>query len=240
MMVIKQTSIAIFFIATIFGSIYCQEFKFLEPDQLHEYKIIFINNIGDTLSNEDLEIETTDKRWSGQPGLQKQIIFHHHPNEDSILSIIPSKYYTYRIQNKLRRGKRNVFKYEMVTGGFFLMNKFWMHPPRGNQYRALEGVPYPCVYLDSLPDDTSIGHYRDDRKFFDERGLVKIFYEAKKTNSFLWGDSKYKSWIISATQEGYYNHRLDAVFTMEEGFLVLDWTLDDGYRIVVEKKPSTK
>jgi hypothetical protein len=70
---IKITFIFGFILITFSAS--SQDFKYFETKRDYIYTALYIDSIGDTITNETLTIRIPDRRWIAQPWMQKSVIY---------------------------------------------------------------------------------------------------------------------------------------------------------------------
>jgi len=122
------------------------------------YDAIFISQQGDTITRETVELAFKSSLWKFDKNQQELFITYNtdtlgiksflHPSEKK-----RRKYE--KFEAKRKEGKKGWENWtwlekEEVTGYILNDSVFWMHPPRGNQYRYMQASGMPQVQLNNL------------------------------------------------------------------------------------------
>ena len=225
-------------------SAYAQETKYFETKRDYIYTAVYIDSIGDTITNEKLIIRIPDKRWIAQPWKQKSLIYIYNTDTIGYKNYIdPSSFFQEKNKEYFNEhGESRLIKKE-TTGG--LESKrysyLYMHPPRNNQYRMLFYAPHPIFVYSALDNenDTVIytnqqvpgaGYFKQEyiyaslgEKIFLSR-LINVYQVSVTSN--LMTDKKDVSKNID-----FFSSTLDALFSMEYGFIKLHYEFKSGVRI---------
>jgi hypothetical protein len=146
----RRTAVLLLFIY-VSSVAHSQITEYFSGDQCYHYNVIYIDSIGDTITNENLKVLPTNKRWIFQPGKQKVVRYiyetdtsqyKNYRDPEDLFREMDKKYY-------VRKKKYRLTKIEK-TGGYVNDSSFYLHPPRVNQYRMLFYSVHPYFALRSL------------------------------------------------------------------------------------------
>jgi len=140
----RQKKDSFFIILMIFHfSLFSQNY-FDESKEYHYQVSYLIDN--DTITNEKMIIKPLGRKWIFQPWRQVAFKYIYFPdtltfikykNNDPNISGINFSYS--KVHGKIKLRKKE------ITGGRDVPHKFFMHPPRSNQYGVLTNAIYPSV-----------------------------------------------------------------------------------------------
>jgi hypothetical protein len=197
----------------------------------YQYKALFINSIGDTISNERIIIYSSGLPWEAQTSQTLIKIFYE--TEEMALQRIENPCYKRKKKKKINR------VIEERTGAIETDSLIWLHPPRSNQYLYTEIAPFPQV----IPFKLDIGQSWESGTMFilfgwgKFKGRVKSSYEVVgKFNADYMQIQLQDCWEIKA----YSDHNklgksfLSFIYQKEYGFLKLDYLFFDGNKIILE------
>lgn len=116
-------------------------------NRTYHYRAVFVNSVGDTLSQERITLKPSGQPWAYQKKTQTAFdIQYQYTAKDSLTFL------TYT--NPKSKEKENPIAYEWekseTTGAIENKQNVWMHPFRNNQYNYSEIAPYPHIKLDAL------------------------------------------------------------------------------------------
>ena len=238
----KFTFSIVFFLITI--SAYAQETKYFETKRDYIYTAVYIDSIGDTITNEKLIIRIPDKRWIAQPRVQKSVIYIYDTDTIDYKKFVNSDTYQHERNQRLyqKNGEFPLSKKE-TTGG--LESKrysyIYMHPPRRNQYYMLFHAPHPYFFYSALEKESDTALITNQQFYGAGYMHQEYIYQNLGKNEVL-GDSMntYQINVSSdlVTKKEYflkeidlYSSTLDALFCMEYGFIKMHYEFKNGVRI---------
>jgi len=222
--------------------LFAQIEDYFSGNRSYHYNAIYIDSLGDTITNEILTVIPTDKRWFFQPG--KQMVVKYIFNTDT------SQYKNYRDPDEIFREmdedyhtKKNKYRLteKTKTGGYCNDDFFYLHPPRTNQYRRLSYSVHPFFNLRSLEkkhDEFTI----DFIKLHTKGRLIQKFV-IDSIGTKLFNDKKLAFWKVFAestldpVNEYYeqnkwrYKSSFDALFCEEYGFIEMNYEFEIGVKI---------
>jgi hypothetical protein len=165
-----------------------------------------------------IRMEITGKGWKAAPETSREMVIH---------------YNFAHIDTSIFRGIPDIGWVNTDTTGAVENEKTcWIHPPRHNQYRILELAPFPRI-------DYPLEYGRRYKKIlfisdgWGDLSNTKVYWNYT-IHSYVEG-----VWRISATAEptatpGAIN-RLDFTFSVNQGFLTMDYRFQDGTRIIMKQ-----
>ncbi|WP_367328838.1 hypothetical protein [Lentimicrobium sp.] len=205
-------TIAFFFLVMIAPA----QDKIFRAGNAFNYAIGYSNR--DIFVQDTIRMEITGKGWKAAPETSREMVIHY-----SFAHIDTSIF---------RRIPDIGWVHTDTTGAVENEKSCWIHPPRHNQYRILELAPFPRI----------------DYPLEEGRRYKKILFISDG-----WGDlsntkvywnynihsCKDGIWHISATAEptvtpGAINS-LDFTFSVNQGFLTMDYRFQDGTRIIMKQ-----
>ncbi|RSK48370.1 hypothetical protein [Hymenobacter rigui] len=228
------------FAAYVLGALSISIHPSAAPDSLvifragrtYEYRAVFINPAGDTLSRGGVTLEATGTPWAAQRKTQKAIRIHYHYTaQDSITFLV----YPDPTTKRPDKPKRYSWARTHVTGAIENRQKVWFHPFRDNQYIHTEIAPFPEVWLDSL---------RSGGQWFNQTtisvgwgkfiGSVRSTYQVVRHETRQYGALSLPGcWLIKsvATHDKLGDSYLDFYFHPQYGFTEMHYHFFDGMRI---------
>jgi hypothetical protein len=198
----------------------------------YEYRAIFINPAGDTLTRGGVTLEALGTPWAAQPKTQTAIRRHYHYTAQDSITFL-----TYPDPRTKRpdKPKGYIWARTDVTGIIENKQQVWIHPFRDNQYVHTEIAPFPKVLLDSLQLG---GHWRNrlliimgHGKF---KGTTNSTYQVAGQEIRQYGALSLPGcWLIKsvATHDKLGDSYLDFYFHPEYGFTEMHYRFFDGTRI---------
>ncbi|MDY0281511.1 MAG: hypothetical protein RBR35_13235 [Salinivirgaceae bacterium] len=219
-----------------------QEVNFLDKNKEYHYKAVYIDKSGDTITNEKLILWPLCKPWIGQPWLQTAIRYKYHPNPEQYKNYIdPDDFFHKKdVRHLKRKGKIRAHRNE-TTGAIINENAFYIHPPRGNQYRMLFYAPHPWIHHGYYFD--SIFPYHFQLRIYGVGIFHQIYNATILPDTILFG-RQVKMWELHVPSTGeikerfvakdMFNSTLDALFTREFGFIKMHYTFENGIRILFD------
>jgi hypothetical protein len=236
---IKITFIFGFILITFSAS--SQDFKYFETKRDYIYTALYIDSIGDTITNETLTIRILDRRWIGQPWLQKSVRYIYDADTADLKNYVdPDKYFRERNNKYFKKKGKPRYSEKETTGGFQSESYFYMHPPRTNQYRMLFYSAHPKFLSSNLENgsDTISSNlrifglgYLDQKYRFQELGKKECLGDSinvyqVSVNSFPVSEKE-----LSIEKLNFYTSTFDAVFSFEYGFIKMHYEFKSGVRI---------
>ncbi len=205
-------TIAFFFLVMIAPA----QDKIFRAGNAFNYAIGYSNR--DIFVQDTIRMEITGKGWKAAPETSREMVIH---------------YSFAHIDTRIFRRIPDIgWVHTDTTGAVENEKSCWIHPPRHNQYRILELAPFPRI----------------DYPLEEGRRYKKILFISDG-----WGDlsntkvywnynihsCKDGIWHISATAEptvtpGAINS-LDFTFSVNQGFLTMDYRFQDGTRIIMKQ-----
>jgi len=209
---------------------------YFEKGKEYHYHALYIDQ-GDTLTSEKLILKPLGRPWLPQPWLQTAIRYIYHTdtsgyrNIEHPLSTVPSK---------------NIDKKE-TTGATQKENEFYMHPPRDNQYDMLFYAAHPRIKKRCITDSTTtftagIG--------IPLMGTFWHHYTVTPRGDTIIDSKRIKAWQVETDldaeiqeedeKEGIYKSTMDAVYTVEYGFVKMHYTFEDSTKIQFDFEKMVK
>lgn len=205
-------TIAIFFLVMIAPA----QDKIFRAGNAFNYAIGYSNR--DIFVQDTIRMEITGKGWKSAPTTSREMVIHHSfaHIDTSIFREIPDIGWVHTD----------------TTGAVENEKTCWIHPPRHNQYRILELAPFPRI-------DYPLEEGRRYKKIlfisdgWGDLSNTKVYW------NYIIHSCKDGIWHISATAEptvtpGVINS-LDFTFTVNQGFLTMDYRFQDGTRIIMKQ-----
>ncbi len=224
--------------------VFSQETAYFETKRDYIFKALYIDSVGDTITNEKLIIRIPDRRWIAQPQVQKSVIYIYGTDTTDYKNYVdPDSYFrerNVRLYNK--RGKFPIVKKE-TTGGLE-SNRYsylYMHPPRANQYRMLFHAPHPYFFYSALDKEIDTAIITNQQFYGAGYMRQQYIYQKLGQEKFLGDSIEFYSVDVSSelisTKEYYkdkldfYSSTLDALFCLEYGFVKLHYEFKSGVKI---------
>jgi hypothetical protein len=202
---------------------------------------LYIDSSGDTITNERLILRTLDRRWIGQPWLQRSIKYIYDTDTADYKNYInPDSYQRGRDKKYYRRKDKFRLSEKEITGGYQTKDYFYMHPPRRNQYSMLFYAAHPAFHsrvlekgTDTIPiNNTIYGVGTMNQKYrFQDLGKDEILGDSidvyqVNVNAYLMTEKeKFKKKI------DFYASTFDALFCFEYGFIKMHYEFKSGVKI---------
>ena len=216
--------------------------KYFETKRDYIYKALYIDSSGDTITNERLILRTLDRRWIGQPWLQRSIKYIYDTDTADYKNYTdPDPYFRERnIRRYKNRGEYPLSEKE-ITGGYQDEHYFYMHPPRSNQYRMLFHAAHPRFFsrvlekgIDTVTatDQQFYGAgYMNQEYRYQDLGKDEILgdsitlYQVNVISKLVTEKEKFKKKI------DFYASTFDALFCFEYGFIKMHYEFKSGVKI---------
>ncbi|RYM32367.1 hypothetical protein ERX46_13880 [Brumimicrobium glaciale] len=231
------------FILTIFTA-FSQNFKYFETKRDYIYNALYIDSIGDTITNETLIIRIPDKRWIFQPWKQKSLIYIYETDIKGYKNYIdPNAIYQEMNEDYFKKHGEFRLVQKSTSGGLVSKRNgyFYMHPPRQNQYSMLFNAAHPIFVYSALENKNDTLSVTNQKVYGKGYFKQEYIYESIGNDKFL-GDSitiyqvKVSSDLISKKkyvleEVDFYSSTLEALFCMEYGFIKMHYKFKSGVRI---------
>lgn len=221
--------------------VYSQDFKYFETKRDYIYEALYIDSIGDTITDEILIIRIPDRRWIAQPWLQRSVIYIYNADTADLKNYVdPDSYQRERDKKYYRKKGKPRYSEKETTGGFQTDSYFYMHPPRSNQYSMLFYSAHPKFHsdvfekgIDTLASSLRIYGlgYLDQKYRFQELGKKEYFgdsVDVYQVNVYSFPVSEKE---LSKEELIFYTSTFDAVFSIEYGFVKMHYEFKNGVRI---------
>jgi hypothetical protein len=192
------------------------QYKIFTAGSVFNYAIEY--NKGNISVRDTVIMENTGKGWKAAPETSREMVIH---------------YSFAHIDTSIFRGIPDIgWVHTDSTGAVENEKSCWIHPPRHNQYRILELAPFPRI----------------DYPLEEGRRYKKILFISDG-----WGDLSntkvYWNYIIHSCVEGVWRisataeptatpgaiNSLDFTFSVNQGFLTMDYRFQDGTRIMMKQ-----
>jgi hypothetical protein len=204
---------------------------------IFHYEAIFINKLGDTLSNENVIMKPAGKTWKYDS--DQDLISYHYNSNDSIIS---------KFRNPtVKKNQSNQIHYfpSEETGVIETDSTIWLHPFRSNQYLYTEIAPFPQINFNKL----KIGvKYTGGIMFVLSgwgkfKGRIKNEYEVTEKQDYKLSNQIITDcWTINGV--GTHNKlgvsKIQYLFKEDIGFLKFEYTTFDGNKIYFYLKKIEK
>lgn len=237
----KCTGIIVFFITVSCGALYKGFDNHFSSEKEYHFRAVYIDENGDTVTNEIVKLNPLDHGWIAQPRVQEAVKYTYQtdPNDyNKFISPMPFINET-NLSNLEKHGHLKIRTSEK-TGAYFNGQVYFLHPPRANQYYMLRYAAYPMMKFKCLTD--SIASFD-----FSQRPLGGIKYEhhyivKPLEDSLVFNTTKTKAWEVQTTSEvtglseywqnlHIHNSTCEAIFSKEYGFIKMHHTYENGIKI---------
>ena len=204
------------------------------------YRALFIDSIGDTLTNEIIEVKPTGKRWIFQPRVQKGVDYFYSTDTIGYQKITPN-FQDDRYKNRMKRNGKVKFIVKENTGFTCSENTFFLHPPRQNQYKMMYYAAYPVIDYTRLND--SMEHIVYTTNVLGSVDAVHCYEIFPYVGiSPLKDKSQLKLWSVNAItdvtglsdyfeSQHYHDSKMEGLYCPEIGFVRMHYTFENGVRI---------
>ena len=200
---------------------------YLEKGKEYHYQALYIDQ-GDTLTSEKLILKPLGRPWLPQPWLQTAIRYIYHTDTSGYRNIKhPSSLVP----------PENIDKKE-TTGAIHKRERFYMHPPRGNQYYMLFYAAHPMIWKSSITDSVTTFMGKIEIPLMGDFGH---HYTVTPLGDTIINSKSVKAWQLEtdleadikeeAEEKGIYKSTLYAVYTVEYGFVKMHYTFEDGIKM---------
>lgn len=137
-------------ISSLFNTYLCQNSTFFTKKDFI-YKAVYIDKLGDTITNEKIIVRSLGKKWFAQRKLQDAICYIYNTDTSKYKQYTSPFKYNNQNQYFSKHHKFKLNKKETI-GGYFYKEMFYIHPPRTNQYEILFYAWHPQIILSFLSD----------------------------------------------------------------------------------------
>ena len=215
--------------------------NYFDKSKEYHYNVIYIDKVGDTITNEKMVLKPLGSPWLPQPGLQVAIKYIYYTDTAGYKNYVDPDIWWHKKNQKYfaKKGKVRVSSSE-TTGAYLKRGAFYMHPPRVNQYRMLFYSAHPIVLFKALND--SVNNFMQDHiNIIGMGGRYIQKYTVTPLQDTIIDNSQINAWKVYATSGGdfndyheslkIYDSTLDAIYTREYGFIKLHYTYENGIKI---------
>ena len=199
--------------------------NYWDSTRVYTYSAVFMDSIGDTLSDEIIKITPTGKSWKLDPKQTLLDIDLDFSAEDSAkLALYPA--------NNI---KRPWFRH-YSEGAIEDSTRVWMHPVRANQYIITELAPFPEVRFPIEVNQTWSTGLTIYESFGSFEGHIDKFYKVTKMDTRKYDFGTISCWEITAdaihnklgtSTNTYY-------FNEEYGFTEMNYRFYNGKRLFIK------
>ncbi|HET8859444.1 hypothetical protein [Marivirga sp.] len=244
-----KRGVAVLFLITFVCSVsHSQITEYFSGERCYYYNAIYIDSIGDTITNETLKILPTKRRWIFQPGKQRVVKYIYNTDTSQYKNYLdPDDFF--REKNKKYYTKKNKYRLKEVekTGGYCNGEIFYMHPPRTNQYRMLFYSVHPFFALRALNKK----HDEFEGRSLNILGMGKFihnFIVDSLGEKKIFNDKKVEIWQVYVESElepatdyfdrnkWKYQSTFEALFCEEYGFIEMNYKFKTGVKIAFKLK----
>lgn len=225
------TTICFFTFISSFCNAQSNKLELFDSLATYQYKALFIDANGDTLTNEKVILQSTGQVWSAQ---KTQTLVNYTYFPDSIA-------YLFR-DPRFKKTKYISISNESRSGVIETDSSIWIHPFRSNQYLYTEVAPFPQVKKNKLKieNEWNGGVLFIMNGWGRFKGRVRSTYHVtnmieKEFNNQLLSEC----WVIDAV--GTHNKlgisTLNVLYNKDHGFLEMNYIFYNGAKIqfVLEK-----
>ncbi len=214
---------------------------FFTIEKEYHYRVLYIDSLNDTITNELLVMKPLNKRWSAQPWLQEAVQYKYYSDTNSYKKFISPNPSTREMDNSYYK-KHHTYriKESEITGGVNNQDYFFLHPPRINQYFMLRYAAFPVVEYKYLTDSTTQFNFHLGEKMkYDHVYLISPFRDSVRTkyhsnNEKLW-EMKVESTVTGLTdywkQYPIFNSNSLLIYSRESGFIMMHHNFENGIKI---------
>jgi hypothetical protein len=237
----KKLILFLIFYSGFCSSLFSQDTDYFNKNKEYHYNAIYIDRHGDTITQEKMILKPLGRPWLPQPWLQVAIKYIYNTDTVGYKNYVdPVEYFHKRNQKYFKKKGELLLSQHEKTGAYAKRGKFYMHPPRTNQYRMLFYSAHPLVYFNALND--SVNHFTTDHiNIIGMGGRYIQKYTVKPLADTLISNSQTEAWSVCATSGGdfndyhesqnMYDSTLDAIFTKEFGFIKLHYEFENNIKI---------
>ena len=203
----------------------------------YKYRALYIDSIGDTITNEILIMKPLNRRWLGQPRIQESVMYifitdtigmKEFVSPDPTIRSLDEDYFK-------KHEKKRILKSEK-TGAINNGAMYFLHPPRANQYYMLRYSAYPIIYYNKLNDSiTNFDFSLREIMKYNHHYLVKpLKIKLENSSEKLWElevDSKITNLSEYWKQYHIFDSKSKLIFSNERGFVKMHHTFENGIKI---------
>lgn len=155
----------------------CRENKFFK------YRSYYLDSNSNILLSDSLSMYYIGKKKWFWLSMQRRIVYEFYTETANYnLYQDPELGYQLRDQKYFEKKGRYRISTKEKTGGYICDNYFWIHPPRVNQFRYLDAMPYLYVDTNALSDSIETA-YKGGITYFDLKGVNDHYYTANKIDT---------------------------------------------------------
>lgn len=201
-----------------------------KPCRQYIYKAIYKTREGEIISENDVWMMATGKRWEWQPEKQDEISIQYSFEEEEIPRI--KQHYV----NKKFAGEGPFTKKE-TTGIIENVREVWMHPFRSNQYNFTEVAAFPHIKFPLKEGKTWTSNLQIGEGWGDwENTVINSSYEIKGKEVFR---TKFKTfencWIVeSKSSASFGDSTHNFWFDESYGFVKMEYVNYEGQTLTFE------
>jgi hypothetical protein len=227
-----------------FINLYSFSQNYFDKTKEYHYQVTYL--IGcDTITNEKMIVKPLGRKWIFQPWSQvafkyiyfsDSLSFIKYKDNDPEISGINMSYS--KVHGKIKLSKKE------ITGGRDVPHRFFMHPPRSNQYGVLTNAIYPAVSKAALNEDTTMGY--GSTFYSNSKDTIDMIYRTYPLNGYIFNGIKIGNcWKIigESSIKGEVQTSFESYFSLEYGFIQIYYKLEDDVQInfdLIEVKKDIK
>ncbi len=200
-----------------------------KPCRIMTYRAVWTTDKGEEITNSQIQMMATGKRWEMQPEKQDEILVRYAYSEAD--STTTSKY-------QLNKGILDRWWMDRgIEGVVENADEIWMHPFRFNQYNFTEVAPFPEVKFPLSVGKTWTGNLRIMDGWGDwdnSTGNMHYEVEAQEPVDTRFGRIENCWKIKSRSKYKFGESYLDYWFSEELGFVRMDYVNYGNQRLVIE------
>lgn len=238
--------LSLYFLFFVLNIIFSTQFLYAQVEPClcngkgFNYRALFIDSIGDTLTNEIIKAIPTGKRWIFQPRVQMGVNYYYSTDTIGFQKINPL-FQDDCYKNRMKRKGKVKFEDKENTGFTCSENSYFLHPPRQNQYVMIHHAAYPVMFYSKLSDtlehlDFTINNLGPENfvhrfEIFPYAGISPL----KET-------SQLKLWSVNAItdvtglsdyfeSQHCHDSKMEGLYCPEIGFIKMHYTFENGVKI---------
>ena len=217
----------------------------LDKNKHYYYHAIYVDKVGDTITNDTIILKSLDRAWLGQFRSQEAISFQYLTDTVGYRKYIdPEPFFKKKNEKYVSKKNKLRIKKNEITGALSDSSQFFMHPPRANQFRMLSYAGYPSIQYKML--DTIQTVYKRQLKIYGLGIFNQKYFVSPirvKEIPFKIIDKEIELWEINCLSSlisdsdcdtSKYNSNFKAVFCKEYGFIKLIYQFQNGIKIELE------
>jgi hypothetical protein len=211
--------------------------KIFQKGKEYYYRTVYIDSIGDTITNEVLIMKPLNRRWLGQLRIQEAVKYSFCTDTFGYKNFVSPDPSMRKLKNEYFEKKgRNKIKKSENTGAVNNDNYFFLHPPRVNQYFMLRYSAYPYLKYSCLTDSVSSFELKlsEIRKYNHIYEVKPLSTDSLNSSEKLW-EFNVESKVTNLSDYWKQYHIFDSksvmIFSKESGFIMMHHTFENGIRI---------